>query len=163
MTKSKINIGNRSSADVIRYEYVTIIKDSGHHLLLKNTRIVKRMATNVISLLQLVEYGWNMTVDVMNGTKIINMQRNDSLFFFTKRKRPNHCFLEANVEGTKFIGSVSTYKNIKINRNIPSWNYNDFHDKLGHLRDVKRRAYTKYLGYKLKGDISTCDSYKLVK
>ena len=85
-------MGNKSSADVIRYEDVTIRNDSGHHLLLKNTRVVKGMATNVISLLQLVEDGWNMTMDVKNGTKIINMQRNDSLFSFNERKRPNLCF-----------------------------------------------------------------------
>ena len=121
------------------------------------------MATNVISLLQLVEDGWNMTMDVENGTKIINMQRNDSLFSFTERKRPNLCFLEATVVDTKFIGSVSTNDNIKSTRNLPSWDYNDFHDKVGHLGDVKLRAYSKYLGYKLTGHISACDYCNLVK
>ena len=54
ITKSNINMGNKSSSDVIRYEYVTIRNDSGHHLLLKNTRVLKGMVTNVISLFQLV-------------------------------------------------------------------------------------------------------------
>ena len=41
--------------------------------------------------------------------------------------------------------------------------YNEFHDKAGHLGDVKLLAYTKFLGYKLIGHIFACDSFKLVK
>ena len=105
-------MGNRSSSDFIRYEDVKIRNNSVYHFILKNTRVVKGMAKNVISLLQLVKYGWNKTIDVKNGTKIINMQPNNSLYSFVGRKKPNLCFLEATVVDTKFIWSVINNDNI---------------------------------------------------
>ena len=64
---------------------------------------------------------------------------------------------------TKFIGSVSTNDNVKSNLNLPSWDYNDFHDKVGHLGDAKLSSYAKYLGFKLTVNISACDSCSLFK
>ena len=101
-------------------------------------------------------------MDVENGKKIINMQRNDSLFSFTGRRRPNLCFLKPTVVGTNFIGSVSSNHNVKSNHYLLSLNYNNFHNKVGYPGYVKLCVYSKYLGYKVTGHISACDSSNLV-
>ena len=53
--KHKIKMGSKSSSNVLRYKDVTICNKNNQNILLKNTRVVKGMAMNIISLLQLVE------------------------------------------------------------------------------------------------------------
>ena len=86
-----------------------------------------------------------MTMNVENGTKIINMKRNDCVLPCTKRKRLNLCFLQATVVDTKFIGNVSVNNNDKNNPNLPAWDYNYFNDEVCHLGGTKLLANVKHL------------------
>ena len=57
-------MGNKSSSDVLRVEDITISNKNGQDLVLKNTRVVQGMETNVISLLQLLDEGYKTTTDI---------------------------------------------------------------------------------------------------
>ena len=54
-------------ASVIRKENKIIQDELGSTITLRNTRVVKGMTTNIISLLQLAEEGWNMTTKKIRG------------------------------------------------------------------------------------------------
>ena len=104
--KNKIKMGNRSSSDVQRYENITLCNKLGQDLVLKNTRVVKGMATNVISLLQLVDEGWEMSTRIRNGKKKIEVIKDNVKFIFHEGQRKNLCFLTAEVVENKFVGNV---------------------------------------------------------
>ena len=58
---------NNMKASVIRKENKIIQDELGSTITLRNTRVVKGMTTNIISLLQLAEEGWNMTTKKIRG------------------------------------------------------------------------------------------------
>ena len=56
-TGLSVRMGDNSKVNVLRYENVTIEDEVGNTIDLNNTRVVKGMATTIISLLQLVGEG----------------------------------------------------------------------------------------------------------
>ena len=159
-SKNKIKMGNHSSSDVLRYEDITLGDESGQSLILKNTRVVKGMATNVISLLQLVDEGWKMLTTMKHGKKKIEITKNNVKFTFCEGQRKNLCFLTAEVTDNKFVGNVM---NEEPQESYAPWPYDDFHDKFGHHGDVKLRLIAQRLGYKLIGKPKSCDACNLIK
>ena len=167
VAKNKIKMGNRSSSDVLRYEDITLNNEQGQDLMLKNVRVVKGMVTNVISLLQLVDEGWEMITKMVNGKKTIEMTKHGAKFIFYEQERKNLCFLTAKIVDNQFVGNVIDTKKDRSpktdHQELSSWPYDDFHDKFGHHGDAKLRLIAQRLGYKLTGKPSACDACNLIK
>ena len=128
------------------------------------------MSTNVISLLQLVDEGWEMITKTNNGKKQIEVFKNNIKFTFHEGDRKNLCFLKAEIIDHKFVGNVMDANphagnNAKDNhhKELSQWPYDDFHDKFGHHGDDKLRLIAQHMGCKLSGSPSNCDACNMIK
>ena len=61
---------------------------------------------NVISLLKLVEEGWNMTTKMVKGKKYIYMNKNGNRVVFSERNQKNLCFADAKISESRLIANV---------------------------------------------------------
>ena len=121
---------------------------------LKNVRAVRGMATNIISLLQLVGEGWKMSTSMLNDKNIIQVSKKNQRMTFCENVKKNLCFLTANILTTQLVASVINEDENRIisfstnqiqnklestpednsdeKGSLETWNYNDFHDKCVH-------------------------------
>jgi len=92
LSTQTVKMGNNSSASVLYRENLIIEDDLGSKINLNNTRVVKGMKTNVISLLQLMEEGWDIKPIVKNKNKIIQTTIGNNRIIFEKRNRKKYVF-----------------------------------------------------------------------
>ena len=86
---------NNMKASVIRKENTIIQDELGSTITLRNTRVVKGMATDIVSLLQLVEEGWNITTKKIRGKTYIHVTKDGCRLAFMERDRKKLCFPNA--------------------------------------------------------------------
>ena len=84
-TSMSVKMGNNTQASVLKKEDIVIKDELGTQIRLNDTRVVKGMTMNVISLLQLVEEGWNMTTKTVKGKKYIYMNKNGNRVFSSQK------------------------------------------------------------------------------
>ena len=75
-------MGNKSSSNVLCIEDITISNEDGQDLILKNTRVVQGMETNIISLLQLLDEEYKVTTDIKNKLPFIKVLKDNKTFVF---------------------------------------------------------------------------------
>ena len=92
LSTQTVKMGNNSSASFLYRENLIIEDDLGSKINLNNTRVVKGMKTNVISLLQLMEEGWDIKPIVKNKNKIIQTTIGNNRIIFEKRNRKKYVF-----------------------------------------------------------------------
>ena len=100
-------MGNDSKVEVLHREDTIIENELGAPMTLFNTRVVTGMKTNIISLLQLVDEGWNMKIVRKEGKKYITVTKNGNKLVFCENDRKNLCFLRAAVTESNFIGNIN--------------------------------------------------------
>ena len=152
-TVLSVKVGNKSTMNVIRKEDITIENKCGVTLDLNNTRIVKGMATNIVSILQLVEEGWDVSVDVLNSKKVIKVRKGNKMLVFHEKNKKNLCFLTAEIVKSDFVANINLGGTM---------NYNEFHGKMGHFGDEKTRVLAKKHDIKLVGNIRNCQACNTV-
>ena len=183
---STVRMGNNSTSKVIKRESTTIEDEVGNNITLHNTRVVENMATNVISLLQLMDEGWHMSSKRKNNKTFIHMTKDGNRLVFIEGTKKNLCYLKARTVDTQLIANVmdtdeqkpedkdAVTKNRKTvtfdksystipSKKLLTCDYNVFHDKIGHHGDEKTRAIAQYLGYKLTGTKKSCNACNLIK
>ena len=159
-TSDTITMGNRSESKVLRIEDTTITNNNGHTMILQDARVVKDIETNIISLLQLVDEGWEMTTKKVKSKKIIYMEKDNKIFEFHERSKTNLCFLMAMlIDNLPIVNAVTESKSSKNKE----WEFDDFHNKFGHHGENYLRAFANKLGYTLIGNVSNCDACDIVK
>ena len=152
-----VRMGNNSTSTVIKRESTTIEDEVGNNLILHNTRVVNNMATNVISLLQLMDEGWHMSSKRKNDKTYIHMTKDGNRLVFVEGNKKNLCYLKAKTIDTQLIANAMVNdenkhevtkhrKTVTFAKSIESTpakklipcDYNSFHDKIGHHGDKKQ-------------------------
>lgn len=186
-TNLSIKMGNNSSATVLRRENITIADELGSTLELKQARVVRGMNTNIISILQLMNEGWKVKLTNKSSKKLIQITKNNTRLIFEEGDKKNLCFLQATIEDSSIVANVTiededTHTNLTNNVDatkpsealknktkapkkciLKTWDFNDFHDKMGHHGEETLCLQAKQLGYRLIGNRNNCDACDLIK
>ena len=85
-------MGNKSESKVLRIKNATLANKKDQPIILRDARAVKDIETNIISLLQIVDKGWEMTTKKINDKKIIYMKMNNKIFEFHEWLKTNLYF-----------------------------------------------------------------------
>jgi len=80
-----VTMDNNPKVEVLRKENLIVADEIGIEVELKGVRVVKGMATNIISLMQLVDEGWHMSSAQFDGNWIIQMTKNNQRLAFAGR------------------------------------------------------------------------------
>ena len=152
-SEHSVKMGDASRKDVLRKENILIVDELGVPMNLYDTRIVKGMATNIVSILQLVAEGWLVNITMIGDKKIIEVKYQNKKLVFWEKDKKNLAFLTAKVVESDMVVNVTT---------DISCDYNEFHDKMGHFGEERLRALAKSKGVKLIGVVKSCNACNAV-